>query len=73
MMADDTAEINGVAADSVQVNVEGLFSCLVGCGLALYFCWKVAIATIICIPVFGFGLYIQALFMRDARDKSKGS
>jgi ATP-binding cassette subfamily B (MDR/TAP) protein 1 len=72
LMADDTAEINGVAADSINVNVEGLFSILVGSGIAFYYCWQIALVTFIAIPVMGFGLYLQAAFMKQGREKTKG-
>lgn len=39
VMAEQTALINGVAADSVHTQVEALFAMCFGAGLAFYYCW----------------------------------
>jgi ATP-binding cassette subfamily B (MDR/TAP) protein 1 len=39
VMAEQTSQINGVAADSLHTQVEAMFAMCFGAGLAFYFCW----------------------------------
>lgn len=73
LMSEDTSLINGVAADSISVNVEGFFSLMCGTGIAFYYCWEIALTTIICIPILGVGMYLQSAFLKAARDSQKNS
>jgi len=59
-MAEDTALINGVSAESLAPQIEGSFAIIAGITIGLIYCWQEALVCICLAPFMSIGKKVSA-------------